>query len=51
MSSVIASVEDTLGLPSPHELAMGEGGQEDEEAELTEEEEVKKLAESKALLK
>ena len=26
VSSVIASVEDTLGLPSPHELGQGEGG-------------------------
>jgi len=33
VSSVIASVEDTLGLPSPQELAQekGEGGQVDEE--------------------
>ena len=31
VSSVIASVEDTLGLPSPHELAKEEEGEESEQ--------------------
>lgn len=39
VSSVIASVEDTLGLPSPEELAQGE------EKEGKVDEETKRLAE------
>ena len=51
MTSVIASVEDTLGLPSPQELAdtAKEGEGEGEEEEVKGDEETARLADGRLL--